>query len=173
MIERRQFIVGLGSAAAWPAVAHTQQGNRVRRIGALIGTDETDPLGKPRLAAFTQALTDLGWTDGRNIRIELRWGSGDNNRIRPLAQELVDFQPDVILTGGTPATAAFQRETHGSTARVGTSPALPTWNRRWEASGLNCFRRSRPGSTGSQSCSIPTLLLCRPICPHLKRRPGH
>jgi putative ABC transport system substrate-binding protein len=111
MIQRREFITGLGSAAAWPLVARAQQGDRVRRIGVLIGTDETDPLGKPRLAAFTQALTDLGWTDGRNIRIELRWGSGDNNRIRPLARELVDFQPDVILTGGTPATAAFQRET--------------------------------------------------------------
>ena len=76
-MNRRQFITLLGGAAAWPLAATAQQGDRVRRIGVLIGTDETDPLGKPRLSAFTQALTDLGWTDGRNIRIETRWGSGD------------------------------------------------------------------------------------------------
>jgi putative ABC transport system substrate-binding protein len=110
-MRRRDFIAGLGSAAAWPVVAWAQQGERMRRIGVLIGTQENNPLGKPRLSAFTQALADLGWTDGRNMRIDLRWGGGDNNRIRLLAQELVGLQPDIILTGGAPATAAFQRET--------------------------------------------------------------
>jgi putative ABC transport system substrate-binding protein len=73
--------------------------------------DENDPLAKPRYSAFTQALSDLGWTDGRNVRMDVRWGRGDINRIRALAQELVGLQPDIIVTWGTPATVAVQRET--------------------------------------------------------------
>jgi len=112
MIARRDFITLLGSAAAaWPLAARAQHWERVRRIGVLMGGNENDPVMKPRIAAFTQALADLGWTDGRNVRIDLRWGRGDANRIRALAQELVDLQPDVILAGGTAATVALQRET--------------------------------------------------------------
>ena len=110
-MRRREFIAGLGSAAAWPVLARGQQGDRVRRIGVLQGGDENDPVQKTRLSAFTQALADLGWTDGRNVRIDLRWGGDDTNRIRALAQELVGLQPDIIVTNGTPATAAVQRET--------------------------------------------------------------
>jgi putative ABC transport system substrate-binding protein len=73
--------------------------------------DENDPMYKPYLSAFTQALADLGWTDGRNVRIDLRWGGADTNQMRALAQELVGLQPEIILTGATPATAAVQRET--------------------------------------------------------------
>ena len=80
MMRRREFIGGLGSAAAWPVVAWAQQG-RVRRIGVLSPGNENDPEGKPRYSAFTRALADLGWTDGRNVRIDLRWGGGDINRI--------------------------------------------------------------------------------------------
>jgi putative ABC transport system substrate-binding protein len=72
MIRRREFIVGLGSTAAWPLGARAQQGDRVRRIGVLIGSQENDPLGKPRLSAFPQALADLGWTDGHNVRMDIR-----------------------------------------------------------------------------------------------------
>src|SRR5262249_53769690 len=72
--------------------------------------DENDPEGKRCYSAFTQALADLGWTDGRNVRMDLRWG-GDVNRIRALAQELVGLQPDIILTHATPPTAALQLET--------------------------------------------------------------
>jgi putative ABC transport system substrate-binding protein len=112
MIKRRDFIAGLGSAAAWPVVARAQQGDRVRRIGVLMGgLDENDPLPKLQLPAFTQALADWGWTVGRNLRMDLRWGGGDTNRIRALAQELVGLQPDIIATNGTPATAAVQQET--------------------------------------------------------------
>jgi putative tryptophan/tyrosine transport system substrate-binding protein len=111
-MRRREFIVALGSAAAaWPVVALGQQGERVRRIGMLMGGDENDPAWKPRLSAFTQALADLGWTDNRNVRVDLRWGGGDTNRIRALAQELVGLQPDIIVTNTTPATIAVQRET--------------------------------------------------------------
>jgi len=83
----------------------------VRRIGVLMQGDENNPVWKPGVSAFIQALTGLGWTDGRNVRMDLRWGGGDINRIRALAQELVSLQPDVILTHTTPATVAVQRET--------------------------------------------------------------
>ena len=110
-IRRREFIVGLGGAAAWPLAARAQQGNRVRRIGWLMAGDENDPETKRRLSAFIQALAGLGWTVGRNVRMDVRWAGADNNRIRALAQELVDLQPDIILTNATTATAAVQRET--------------------------------------------------------------
>ena len=97
-IARRKFIAGLGgAAAAWPLTARAQQGDRVRRIGMLMAGDENDPVWNTRLSAFTQALADLDWTVGRNVRMDLRWG-----------------EP------------------------------------RWEASGLSCSRRSRPGSSGPQ-----------------------
>jgi putative ABC transport system substrate-binding protein len=109
-MRRRQFIAGLGSAAAWPLVARAQQA--VQRIGVLFGgSDENDPEGKRRYSAFTQALADLGWAVGRNVQMDLRWAGNDINRIRSFAQELVGLQPDVILTHTTPATAAVERET--------------------------------------------------------------
>jgi putative ABC transport system substrate-binding protein len=110
-LRRREFIAGLGGAAAWPLAARAQQGDRVRRIGVLIGFDESDPVRKTYVSAFTQALADLGWTDGRNMRMYLRWGGGDINRIRALARELLGLQPDIILTHATVQTAAVQRET--------------------------------------------------------------
>jgi hypothetical protein len=110
-IKRREFIAVLGGAAAWPLAVRAQQGDRVRRIGVLMQYDENDPVWKPYLSAFTQALADLGWTDGRNVRMDLRWGGGDINRIQALARELVGLQPDIIVTGSTPATVAVRRET--------------------------------------------------------------
>jgi putative ABC transport system substrate-binding protein len=111
-MRRRSFITLLGGAAAWPLAARAQQRDRVRRIGVLVGGDENDPVQKRRVPAFTQALADLGWTDGRNVRMDLRWGGGgDTNRIRALAQELVGLQPDIILASGATVTVALQRET--------------------------------------------------------------
>jgi putative ABC transport system substrate-binding protein len=92
-------------------VARAQQGDRVRRVGVLMGLDENDPLAKPLLPAFTQALAELGWTDGRNVLMDLRWGGTDANRMRALAKELVGLQPDIILAGLGRATVALQRET--------------------------------------------------------------
>jgi putative ABC transport system substrate-binding protein len=110
-MRRRDFITLLsGTAAAWPLFARAQQ-ERVRRIGVLMQSEENDPEGKLRIAAFTQALADLGWADGRNVRMDIRWGRADINRIGVLAQELVGLPPDIILTWGTPATVAVQRET--------------------------------------------------------------
>jgi putative ABC transport system substrate-binding protein len=111
MIRRRDFITLLGSAAAWPLAAQAQRGDRVRRIGVLMPFDENDPEGKTYVSGFTQALADLGWIDGRNVRMDLRWAGADIDRMRALARELVGLQPDIILTGGNSATAAVQRET--------------------------------------------------------------
>jgi putative tryptophan/tyrosine transport system substrate-binding protein len=109
-VKRRTFIAGLGSVAAWPVVSRAQQGDRVRRIGVLMWLDENDPGAKSDLSAFTQALAGMGWTEGRNVRMDLRWHGDDPNRIRALAQELVGLQPDIILASGS-AIAAVQRET--------------------------------------------------------------
>jgi putative tryptophan/tyrosine transport system substrate-binding protein len=104
-LRRRDFITLLGGAAAfWPLAARAQQGERVRRIGVLMNTVADDPEGKARNAAFERGLQELGWTDGRNVRIDYRWGAGDADRIRRYAAELVSLSPDVILTVGS-ATA--------------------------------------------------------------------
>jgi hypothetical protein len=96
----REIIAGLGSAVAWPVAARAQQPDRVRRIGVLMQLDENDPIVKPRLSAFTEALADLGWIDNRNLRMDVRWYGDDTNRIsRALAQELVSLQPDADVMG--------------------------------------------------------------------------
>jgi putative ABC transport system substrate-binding protein len=111
-MRRRNFITLLGgAAAAWPLAARAQQGDRVRRIGVLMPGDENDPSEKSRLSAFTQALAGSGWTDGRNVHMDLRWYGDDINRIRALAREVVGLQPDIIVTLGATVTAAVQRET--------------------------------------------------------------
>ena len=91
-LRRREFIAGLTGAAAWPLAARAQQGDRVRRIGVLMQGDENDPVRKNPVSAFMQALADLGWTDGRNVRMDLRSAGGDTNRIPALAQELVGLR---------------------------------------------------------------------------------
>jgi putative ABC transport system substrate-binding protein len=167
MIKRREFIAGLGSAAAWPVVARAQQGDRVRRIGVLTPYDGNDPVLKTNVSAFAQALADLGWADGRNVRMDLRWGSGDNTRIRALAQELVGLQPDVILANTTLATASLQRETR-------TIPIVFAIAVDPVAAGI-VARLDRPGGnvTGFATSEAPLggkwLELLSEIAPGLKR----
>jgi putative tryptophan/tyrosine transport system substrate-binding protein len=113
-MKRREFIAGLGAAVVlpeWLGAARAQPAERVRRIGMLMPGDENDPALKTYVSAFAQALADLGWTDGRNVRMDLRWAGGDINRIRALAQELVGLQPDIIVASSTAVTAALQQET--------------------------------------------------------------
>jgi putative ABC transport system substrate-binding protein len=110
-LRRRKFVAGLGGVAALPLAALAQQGDRVRHIGVLMPWGENDPVPETLVSAFTQVLAGLGWTDGRNLRMDLRWGGDDNNRIRAVAQELVRLQPDIILANGTAATVVLQRET--------------------------------------------------------------
>ena len=111
-MTRREFIRLLGGAAVvWPLAARAQKPGGVRRIGVLLSVAESDPEGKAQLSGFTLGLAELGWIDGRNLRMEVRWGGGDVDQIRTFAKELVALQPDLIVAQGTPVTAALQRET--------------------------------------------------------------
>jgi len=111
-MKRREFITLLGSAtAAWPLVARAQQSDRIKRVGVLIGFAENDPAVQSWLAAFRGALAKLGWTEGNNLRIELRWASYDSDKMKTFAKELVDLRPDAILSVTTPVTGALVRET--------------------------------------------------------------
>ena len=110
-MRRREFITLLGGAAsAWPLAARAQQGERVRRIGVLMNLAENHQ-GQARITAFRQALEQFGWTDRRNVQIEIRWAAGDADRYRNFAAELTALVPDVILATGTPAVEALQRAT--------------------------------------------------------------
>src|SRR5436190_2170793 len=110
MIGRREFITLLGgAAAARPLAARAQQGERVRRVGILMAGAGTDPVEQARLAAFLDGLQQLGWTDGRNVRIDSRWPAGDAERTRTYAAELVGLAPDVILASASASVAALQK----------------------------------------------------------------
>ncbi len=111
-MQRREFIAGLGSAAAWTMVARAQQPERPRRIGVLQSSAETDPEGRSNLTTFEKSLDRLGWTVGRNLIIEYRWANGDLDRARTLARELLSATPDVILATGTAAVAVLREDTH-------------------------------------------------------------
>jgi putative ABC transport system substrate-binding protein len=114
-MRRREFITLIGGAAAsyvsWPLAARAQQPERMRRIGALMDTDESNAEGQARIAAFRQGLRQLGWTEGRNIRIDLRWGGGNVERTRDFATELVRLSPDVIFAYAVAQLAPLSRET--------------------------------------------------------------
>jgi putative ABC transport system substrate-binding protein len=113
-MQRRKFITLLGGAAAstaWPLSMRAQQSAQIRRIGVLMGYAESDPAVQSYLAAFRGALAKLGWTDGSNLRIELRWGAADPDRMKTFAKELVDLRPDAILGTTTPVISALARET--------------------------------------------------------------
>ena len=111
-MKRREFVTLLGGAAvAWPLAAAAQQGERVRRIGMLVGLPEGDPEGERWARAFLGALEQLGWKRGTNVQIDLRWGGTDPELMQTLARELVKSQPDLIQVSSTPATAAVLRET--------------------------------------------------------------
>jgi putative tryptophan/tyrosine transport system substrate-binding protein len=111
-MKRRTFITLLvGAAAAWPLAARAQQGERVRRIGVLMNAAADDRDGQARVIAFVQALQELGWTDGHNARVDIRWGAGDAERYRGYAAELIALAPDVILAPTSGVVAALQRAT--------------------------------------------------------------
>ena len=111
MSSRRKFIALIGGAAAWPLAARAQQGEPMRRIGALMSTAADDPEGQARIAAFQQGLQQFGWTIGRNVRIDSRWPVGDSERTRRYAAELVALAPDVILATGSAAAAPLLQAT--------------------------------------------------------------
>jgi putative tryptophan/tyrosine transport system substrate-binding protein len=111
MMRRREFIAGLGSAAAWPMVARAQQADRMRHIGVLLAVGESDAEGLTWKTAFVLRLQELGWMEGRNITIHYRFGTVGVNRMADFAMELIALQPDVILAGQTPAVIALRQST--------------------------------------------------------------
>ena len=110
-MKRREFIALVGGAMALPLTARAQV-DRMRRIGVLMGYAESDREGQANVAAFLGGLLKLGWTEGRNIRIDTRWAAADANLAEQFAKELVTLQPDLILTQNTPTTAAILQQTH-------------------------------------------------------------
>ena len=111
-MRRRDFVALLGGAALASSVAaRAQQPGRMRRVGVLMGVAESDPEGQARIAAFRQGLSDLGWADSRNLRIEYRWAAGDADRIRAYAAELVALAPDVLVGNGAPVLTALRDAT--------------------------------------------------------------
>src|SRR5260370_16198286 len=108
-IQRREFIVSLSSMAAWPLTARAQQADRMRRIGLLMNRAPDNPDGQDRIAAFHPGLQELGWSVGRNVRIETRWGPDAADRQRQYATELVALAPEIIMASGTLSVAALQQ----------------------------------------------------------------
>jgi putative ABC transport system substrate-binding protein len=111
-MQRREFITLLGGAAvAWPRAARAQQADQMRRVGVLESRAADDPEGQARLAVFAQGLRELGWTEGRNLRIDYRWAAADADRHRTYAAELVALAPDVILASASVSVAALLQTT--------------------------------------------------------------
>ena len=162
-MRRREFIALLGGATAvWPLAARARRPERMRLIGVLIGFAESDPAVQSWLATFRDALAKLGWTEGSNLRIELRWAGYDPDRMKTFAKELVDLRPDAILSVTTPVTGTLVRETHtipivivtvadpfpaassrASDVRAATLPGLRFTSPGWAGNGWNCSSKSR------------------------------
>ena len=161
-MKRREFIGLLGGAGAWPLAARAQQADRMRLIGVLMNTAADDPEGRARNAAFERGLQELGWTDGRNVRIDYRWGAGDAERIRRYAAELVSLSPDIILAVGSATAGPLLKATRtvsivfvqapdpvgagfvDSLARPGgNATGFTLSNTASAGNGWNCSKRSR------------------------------
>jgi putative tryptophan/tyrosine transport system substrate-binding protein len=112
-MRRREFITLVGgTVAAWPVCARAQQSEQIRRVGLLMNTAADSPEAQPRLSAFQQGLEQLGWSDGRTVRIDIRWGANDAELDRRYAAELISLAPDLVVAAGTLGVAALQRITH-------------------------------------------------------------
>ena len=167
-LRRREFITLLGgAAAAWPLAARSQQGERMRRIGVLVPFPESEPVAQARVAAFREGLQKLGWTEGRNIRIDTRWGALDAEAMQRFAKELVGLQPDLILSQSTPNTAALLQQT-------GTIPIVFVQVTDPVGSGF-VASISRPGgnvtgfTTTEQTMAGKWLELLKEIAPRVNR----
>src|SRR5215470_15414311 len=151
-MRRREFITMLGGvAAAWPLAARAQQTERMRRVGVLMPGVADDPEFQARMTAFLQGLAQLGWIDGRNVRIDTRWSVADADRIRKYAAELLALAPDVILTNSSAALAPSLQATR-TVPIVFTSvvdPSAPATSTAW---------RSRAAMPPVLSCSNTALL---------------
>ena len=165
-IGRRELLAALGgAAAAWPLAARAQQGERVWRIGALMSVAADDPEAPARVGAFSQGLAELGWTIGRNVRIDYRWYAGDADMARKYAVELVALAPDVVLAAGTQGVTAIQQATR-SVPIVFVGVADPVG-----AGFVNNLARPGGNATGfmlyEYSLSGKWLELLKQIAPHV------
>jgi len=167
-MRRREFIALLGGAAAgWPLAAMAQQPERMRRIGALMSLAADDPEASARVGAFSQGLADLGWTIGRNVRVDYRWFAADTDAARKYAAELVALAPDVVLTSGTQGVTAIQ-QVNRPVPIVFTVVADPVG-----AGFVNNLARPGGNATGfmlyEYSVSGKWLELLKQIAPHVAR----
>src|SRR5215475_10160200 len=168
LYRRRKFIALLGgAAAAWPLAAHAQQRERMRRIGVLMPSAADDPEYQARMTAFLQGLAQLGWRDGRNVRIDSRWGVADADRIRKYAAELVALAPDVILANSSTALAPLLQATR-TIPIVFTTIADPVG-----AGYVDSLARPGGNATGfivyEYSIAAKWLELLKEIAPHVTR----
>jgi putative tryptophan/tyrosine transport system substrate-binding protein len=167
-MRRREFIsLAGGTAVIWPLVARAQQPERMRRVGVLSSLAETDPEAQAWDAAFRKRLVELGWIDGRNVHIDYRWAAGSVDRMRLFARELVQLNPDALITISTPATAALQAETR-------TIPIVFAWVSDPVGSGF-VSSLAHPGGNITGFLNIETsvigkwLTLMRDIAPQVSR----
>ena len=166
-MRRRQFITLAGGLAAWPLVTRAQQPNQQRRIGVLLNWSANDPEGQARLAAFQQGLQQLGWNDGQNVRIDVRWGEDKFEREHQYAAELVALSPDVLLASGTLSLSELQRLSHtlpivfaAVSDPVGAGVVQSLAHPGGNATGFMLFEYTMSGKW---------LELLRQIAPHLTR----
>ena len=166
-MKRRRFITLLGGAVVWPLAARAQQADRMRRVGVLSSLTADDPEGQARVATFRQALQQLGWTEGRNLQIDIRWSAGDPERVRKNATDLAALTPDVILVGGNSAVGALLQATR-SVPVVFVTVADPVG-----AGFVNSLARPSSNATGflafDYSISAKWLELLKEITPGLAR----
>ncbi len=166
-MKRRDFIKLAGAAAAWPIAAHAQHPEKTRRVGVLSSLAETDTEAQAWDAAFRKQLVKLGWIDGRSVHIDYRWGAGSVDRMRLFARELVQLNPDALVTISTPATAALQAETR-------TIPIVFAWVSDPVGSGF-VSSLAHPGANITGFLNIETsvigkwLSLMREIAPQVSR----
>jgi putative ABC transport system substrate-binding protein len=170
-MNRRAFITLLGGAAAWPLAARAQQPERMRRIGVLMPAAADDSEYQARMAAFLQGLQQLGWADGRNVRIDRRWGGGDADRTRKYAAELVALAPDVVMAFTSVAVASVRQVTRTTPTRLSPIRSAPAMSRAWHGravtslalapsnmplagNGWNCSNRSPPAWSERRSFEI-------------------
>jgi putative ABC transport system substrate-binding protein len=166
-MKRREFISLLGGAATWPLAAHAQQPERMWRVGALSGTGGDDPASQERLSVFLQEMNKLGWTVGRNLRLEERWGAGNVEHLRKQAMELIALAPDAILASGTVAMPPLLQATR-TVPIVFINVADPVG-----AGFINSLARPGGNVTGfmqfEYSLSGKWLELLKEIAPNIKR----
>jgi putative ABC transport system substrate-binding protein len=167
-MRRREFIKAIaGSAAVWPLSARAQEGARVRRIGILMGTAESDPQTQADLTAFRLSLGQLGWTEGRNIHFELRMAAANADRRRSYALELVSGRPDVLLAHSVPVAIAFKQAT-------ATIPIICAWGGDFVAAGLVTSLARPGGNVTGFTATEPSLAgkwleLLNEVAPNLRR----